>query len=125
MAFPTINAQQELNNRKILEDLQHKKQLILQKGVSPVAGIPVNNANQITNSMPLLMQVNSQPTIGISPQQPQQSPSHDLLSPGSNLGRAAWVQANSQSFGFFVAQDSMFGNNILPVLPRPQPNPPK
>ncbi|XP_031628077.1 SOSS complex subunit C homolog B isoform X2 [Contarinia nasturtii] len=104
MAFPTINAQQELNNRKILEDLQHKKQLILQKG---------------------LMQVNSQPTIGISPQQPQQSPSHDLLSPGSNLGRAAWVQANSQSFGFFVAQDSMFGNNILPVLPRPQPNPPK
>lgn len=45
----------ELNNRKILEDLQHKKQLILQKGVSPVvAGLPVNNA-QITNcSMPLV-----------------------------------------------------------------------
>ena len=71
------------------------------------------------------MQVNSQSPIGIQPQQSQQTQSHDLLvnSQGSNLGRAAWVQANSQSFGFFVAQDSMFGNNILPVLPRPQPNP--
>lgn len=44
----------ELNNRKILEDLQHKKQLILQKGVSPVAGIPVINANHIASSMPLV-----------------------------------------------------------------------
>lgn len=44
----------ELNNRKILEDLQQKKQLILQKGVSPVAGLPVNNANHIINSMPLV-----------------------------------------------------------------------
>lgn len=75
------------------------------------------------------MQVNSQPPIGIlsqQPQQTQQTQSHDLLvnSQGNNLGRAAWAQANSQSFGFFVAQDSMFGNNILPVLPRPQPNTP-
>lgn len=72
------------------------------------------------------MQVNTQSSIGISLQQPPQQPqSHDLLvnSQGSNLGRAAWIQANNQSFGFFVAQDSMFGNNILPVLPRPQPNP--
>lgn len=44
----------ELNNRKILEDLQHKKQLILQKGVSPVVGVPVNNANHIASSMPLV-----------------------------------------------------------------------
>lgn len=72
------------------------------------------------------MQVNSQSPIGILPQQSQQVQAHDLLvnSQGSNLGRAAWAQANSQSFGFFVAQDSMFGNNILPVLPRPQQNPP-
>lgn len=37
----------ELNNRKILEDLQHKKQQIIQKGVSPIVAsfqnIPVNN----------------------------------------------------------------------------------
>lgn len=44
----------ELNNRKILEDLQHKKQLILQKGVSAVTSIPVNSANQLNSSMPLV-----------------------------------------------------------------------
>lgn len=72
------------------------------------------------------MQVNSPPSIGLTQQQSQPTQTLDLLvnSQGSNLGRAAWVQANSQSFGFFVAQDSMFGNNILPVLPRPQPTTP-
>lgn len=98
-----------------------------------------------------LMQVHSQPNIGLSQQQ-QPSQTHDIPvnSQGNNLGlgRAACkrnkekdfvqhlklnncflfpfvagVQANSQSFGFFIAQDSMFGNNILPVLPRQQPNP--
>lgn len=73
------------------------------------------------------MQVNSQPVVGLPQQQAAQvQPPHDIIvnSQGSNLGRAAWAQANSQSFGFFVAQDSMFGNNILPVLPRPQPTTP-
>lgn len=33
--------------------------------------------------------------------------------------RAAWNQANTQSFGYFLLQqDSIFGNSILPVLPR-------
>lgn len=45
----------ELNNRKILEDLQIKKQLILQKGVSAVGSAPVNNANQLNTSMPLVV----------------------------------------------------------------------
>lgn len=44
----------ELNNRKILEDLQIKKQLILQKGVSAVGSTPVNNANHLNASMPLV-----------------------------------------------------------------------
>lgn len=49
----------EINNRKILEDLQLKKQqLILQKGVSPVLSaispnFPVYTANNV-NSMPLV-----------------------------------------------------------------------
>lgn len=71
------------------------------------------------------MQVSTQPAVGL-PQQPPQQTQHDIIvnPQGTNLGRAAWVQASSSSFGFFVAQDSMFGNNILPVLPRPQPNTP-
>lgn len=70
------------------------------------------------------MQVNSQPGVGLPQQQPPQVQPHEVIvnSQGSNLGRAAWAQANSQSFGFFVGQDSMFGNNILPVLPRPEQN---
>lgn len=68
------------------------------------------------------MQVNSQSTVGLPQQQPPQAQTHDILvtSPVNSLGRAALTQANSQSFGFFVAQDSIFGNSILPVLPRPQ-----
>lgn len=68
------------------------------------------------------MQVNSQSTIGVPQQQPPQQQPHEILvnNQGNSLGRAALSQANSQSFGYFVAQDSMFGNSILPVLPRPQ-----
>lgn len=134
----------ELNNRKILEDLQIKKQLILQKGVSAVGSTPVNNANQLNTSMPLvvhlfythfiiqfftyktpsmlsvchfqLMQVSSAPGSGGVIQ--QTTPEILSNTQASNIGRAAWVQANNQSFGFFISQDSLFGNNILPVLPR-------
>ncbi|GAB0092210.1 SOSS complex subunit C homolog [Sergentomyia squamirostris] len=99
MAFPSLNAQQELNNRKILEDLQIKKQL-LQKGVSPVVtSIPSNNS---TLGLPQYMQMSQPPTDVI------------LNAPA----RAAWNQAHTQSFGFFVPQDSAFGNSIIPVLPR-------
>lgn len=65
------------------------------------------------------MQVNSQSTTD-GQRQPQIQPLEILNSQGNSLGRAALAQANSQSFGYFVAQDSMFGNSILPVLPRPQ-----
>lgn len=94
----------ELNNRKILEDLQIKKQL-LQKGVGPVVSTIPGIIN--TNSSGLLMQ---------NQQQQQQQ---------STINNIAWNQATNQSFGFFVPQDSVFGNNILPVLPRFDINPPK
>lgn len=62
------------------------------------------------------MQVNSVPGIGGVTQQtlPEILPT----TPASNIGRTAWAQASNQSFGFFISQDSLFGNNILPVLPR-------
>lgn len=106
MAFPTINAQQELNNRKILEDLQIKKQL-LQKGVGPVASTIPGIINTNPLSMPLFMQTGNQ-------QQTQQQNDAVL----NNSSRTAWNQATNQSSGFFVPQDSVFGNSILPVLPR-------
>lgn len=62
------------------------------------------------------MQVNSAPGSG-GPLQ-QTTPEALPNTQAGTIGRAAWVQANNQSFGFFVSQDSLFGNNILPVLPR-------
>lgn len=35
--------------------------------------------------------------------------------------KAALQHAHTQSTGFFITQDSSFGNLILPVLPRPEP----
>jgi len=102
MAYPTINAQQEINNRKILKDLQINKQL-LEKGVVP--GITTNSPNL---NMPYLGTQQTDFTLNTS----------------SLRSTQAWTQATNQSFGFFVPQDSLFGNNILPVLPRID-NPPK
>lgn len=66
------------------------------------------------------MQVNPPALTGPQPSQPELT----LNIQASNQARAAWQQANNQSFGFFIPQDSVFGNNILPVLPRFDQNPP-
>lgn len=110
MAFPQPNAQRgkfrvtkvtkslierlELANRKILEDLQLKKQLLLKQGV----------ASTLNSS--------SLPVLGSAPV--QQSDGYSM----SSLQRAALQTANAQSTGYFISQDSSFGNFILPVLPR-------
>jgi hypothetical protein len=51
---------------------------------------------------------------------PQQSSQQNVTqeSPLSSSQRAALQHAYNHSFGFFVTQDSSFGNLILPVLPR-------
>ncbi|KAJ6637698.1 SOSS complex subunit C like [Pseudolycoriella hygida] len=100
MAYPTISAQQEINNRKILKDLQINKQL-LEKGVVPGITSAVPNLN-----MPSFVQSQTQ-------QQTEFTLNSSTLRPTQ-----AWTQATNNSFGFFVPQDSLFGNTILPVLPR-------
>uniref|UniRef100_A0A336K520 CSON007397 protein n=1 Tax=Culicoides sonorensis TaxID=179676 RepID=A0A336K520_CULSO len=98
MAFPTISAQQELQTKKILEDLQLKKKLLLS-----------NNSN---NSMP---QYN--PQVAGTGNQVQEVVNN------SSPARTALQQAQAVSFGYFVGQDSSFGNLFLPVLPRFDSNP--
>ncbi|CAB3368608.1 Hypothetical predicted protein [Cloeon dipterum] len=81
----TPNMRQELQNKKILEDLhQQKKQLLLKQGTQ------LNNASAA------------------------QTQAHEV----GNQRSIQLQLAHSQSFGFFVPQDSAFGNFILPVLPR-------
>jgi len=87
--------------RKILEDLERQKKL-LKAGTTPSLGmLPLSPAA-----------ASSQPVVG-----------EGHITSGQ---RSALESANKSSFGFFIPQDSSFGNIILPVIPRLQPkNPPK
>ena len=56
------------------------------------------------------------------------STSAELESPKASVVAAticspekALDQANKTSFGYFIYQDSSFGNNLLPVIPRISP----
>lgn len=91
MAFPQQNAQRELANRKIIEELHQKKQLLLKQGVAST----LNTA--------------SLPSLGTG---------NLSTSDNNSMQRTALQTANSQSAGYFITQDSSFGNIILPVLPR-------
>lgn len=100
MAYQATNAR-EIANRKILEDLQLKKQLLLKQGVVPnLSSTPITPSIQV--GTPTNIPANVAPDVHVM----------------SSTQRAALIHAHTQSFGFFVPQDSSFGNSILPVLPR-------
>ncbi|NXU05466.1 SOSSC protein, partial [Buphagus erythrorhynchus] len=44
--------------------------------------------------------------------------SHEVLNHASAAGSCALQHAHAHSSGYFITQDSAFGNLILPVLPR-------
>lgn len=148
MAFPTINAQQgkpvefslncasfthhaffyflvysELNNRKILEELQLKKHLLTKGGLPTTGGLSGAFSNSSpTTGMPTTTQQLGNATQQLQQQQQQhqqQSQQNDITF--NNTSRAAWLQATNQSSCFFLHQDSGYGNSILPVLPRFDP----
>ncbi|XP_043273973.1 SOSS complex subunit C homolog [Venturia canescens] len=99
MAFPQPNSR-ELQNRKILEELQLKKQMLLKQGAAPSLGTPLA-APSATSATSLVPPVTADGVAAISASQ-----------------RAALHNAHAASAGYFVTQDSSFGNLILPVLPR-------
>lgn len=100
-----LNIISELQNRKILEELHIKKQLLLKQGA-------VNNLNSTTPLLPLSTTTNNL-------QFPTQAAS--LVAETHNSAvqqRSALHAAHSQSFAYYITQDSSFGNLILPVIPR-------
>lgn len=97
MAFSQSNSR-ELQNRKILEELQLKKQMLLKQGVAPTLNTSLG--------------VSSTGSANIAATQ-----SNDGIAMTASQ-RAALHNAHAASFGYFVTQDSSFGNLILPVLPR-------
>ncbi|XP_024878298.1 methyltransferase-like protein 5 [Temnothorax curvispinosus] len=98
MAFSQSNSR-ELQNRKILEELQLKKQMLLKQGVAPTLNTSLGVSS--TGSASSITATQSNDGVAISASQ-----------------RAALHNAHAASFGYFVTQDSSFGNLILPVLPR-------
>ncbi|XP_043800295.1 SOSS complex subunit C isoform X1 [Apis laboriosa] len=84
--------------RKILEELQLKKQMLLKQGVAPTLNTSLVTSTGSPSNLP-----STQPSDGVAMSASQ---------------RAALHNAHAASSGYFVTQDSSFGNLILPVLPR-------
>ncbi|XP_017957441.1 SOSS complex subunit C homolog isoform X1 [Drosophila navojoa] len=110
MAFPTSSAQQAETNRKILEEIQTKKQLLIGLG---------STANQMP--APQLL---GQPTV--TAEFVQNVSATPNAAGGIAAPRSAFNPTSSTTLGFFIPQDSYFGNSFIPVLPRlePLPTPP-
>ncbi|XP_054165406.1 SOSS complex subunit C homolog [Oppia nitens] len=100
MPFQMPNQRQELQRNKILEDIQKKQQMLKQQSIG---GQPVTSSQSPTGSTQPLLDTAS--TSGST-------------SSISSAQRSALNHANNNSFGYFITQDSSFGNLILPVLPR-------
>lgn len=88
-------------NQRILEDLQLKKQLLQASTASSVVIPQVKTTNNPLAQKPF------KSTLLF--QYMQMSVSEPSVAP---------VSTTNQSFGYFIPQDSAFGNTILPVLPR-------
>jgi len=96
--------------RKILEELEkRKKQLNQQSSTGLVTNNSMNNSNNIPSAT-----TTTPSNSPISMTTPSVENQHLL----NNNQRAALEVANKSSFGYFIPQDSNFGNLILPVIPR-------
>ncbi|EDW71650.1 uncharacterized protein Dwil_GK21300 [Drosophila willistoni] len=101
MAFPNTSAQQAETNSKSLEEIHTRKQLL--------AGGIMNLGLSNTNQMPAPQLLGQPSTTTATP---------DLVSTNSTPPRAAFNPSSSTTLGFFIPQDSYFGNSLIPVLPR-------
>ncbi|XP_018017985.1 SOSS complex subunit C homolog [Hyalella azteca] len=109
MAAPTVPPRDSVTSsstsnpqRKILEDLQFKKQMFLKQGASQALA-PATTVHQSTG---------------------WQSGTDGHLAGTATSQRPTLLSATTHSFGYFIPTDSSFGNFILPVLPRLDPTPP-
>ena len=97
--------------RKILEELEkQKKQLNQQSSTGFMSNNSMNNSNNIPSATPATTTNSSghltpPPTLESQPSL-------------NNNQRQALEVANKSAFGYFIPQDSNFGNLILPVIPR-------
>ncbi|KAK3913514.1 SOSS complex subunit C [Frankliniella fusca] len=102
MAFQPPNSRQDVQNRKILEDLLLKKQMLLKQGVVPTLSPSALNAP-------------------VMPQPPSMTPEQQQMSLMQRTAQNLVATSNT----FYITTDSTFGNHILPVIPRLENTHPK
>ncbi|KAH8285974.1 hypothetical protein KR054_000232 [Drosophila jambulina] len=110
MSFPTTSSQQAETNRKILEEIQTKKQL-LQGGI-------INLGLSTTGQMPAPQLLGQPTTVN-----PDFQLGVGIATNATPTARSAFNPTSSTTLGFFIPQDSYFGNSFIPVLPRLEPLP--
>jgi hypothetical protein len=109
IAFTNPSSGKIDQQRKILEELERrKKQLNQQSSAAGTTTVAANNSNSNSCIVATTTTTASAETHLLSSNQ-----------------RSAMEVANKTSFGFFIPQDSSFGNLILPVIPRINPTSPQ
>ncbi|KAL9951584.1 hypothetical protein ACROYT_G044268 [Oculina patagonica] len=109
MAFQPQGGQ-ESQNRQILQDLQQKRQMLLNQGQASGGNIGPN----LSTSRPTVPEAST----SVSNVKPHEAPIIRSPADLSLSQRQALEHANATSSGYFISQDSAYGNLILPVLPR-------
>ncbi|KAK6184261.1 hypothetical protein SNE40_006765 [Patella caerulea] len=116
MAFQSMGSAQEGRNRNILEQLEEeKKRLRMQAhgGGSSSLNSNVSNSVSLPSTTAKAAPVPTSPVLSTSGS--QLVVETQLMTPQQ---RAALQHAHVNSVGYFITQESSFGNLILPVLPR-------
>jgi len=96
----------ERQNRKILEQLEEEKKRLRMQQAKTVS------LSATTNSMSSSFPAS---TSAVTSSQTMISQESQHMTPAQ---RAALQHAHANSVGYFITQESAFGNLILPVLPR-------
>ena len=133
-AFSNPSAAKVEQQRKILEALERQKKLIktsttgssstaydqssLSNTVPVAASEPTNSISSLHSAPSLVGAMSTAPTTTNT--LALQDSSQGTQQMNSNQ-RKALEEANKTSFGYFITQDSSFGNLILPVIPRIPP----
>ena len=145
-AFTNPSAGKVDQQRKILEDLQRRKETLISSGsTTPVLDVDNNIQPTVAESSPSKERPSSPEVVIVSEVSGTAVDHHNIKSNTSlsevplptavldidttrqenyaGLQSLAWEQAKKSS-GYYILQDSSFGNTILPVIPRiPPPQP--
>ena len=105
LAFSNPSSGKIDQQRKILEELERQKKMLQLKHGGDASSVSAPAAK-------------TDPAIKMEPGAKFASGTTDSPQILSSNQRAAMEQASKSSFGYFIPQDSSFGNTILPVIPR-------